>query len=128
MDDISAGLTRKVIGLAIRVHEALGPGLLESAYQKCLAHELHTAGLGFGMEVPLPITYRDVHLESGYRLDFVVEEQLLLELKSVESLQAIHEAQLMTYLKLSGLPLGLVINFNVTRLKNGIMRRAMTKI
>jgi GxxExxY protein len=115
-------LTEKVIGAAIEVHKALGPGLLESAYEECLAHELLFAGISFERQVPLPIIYRSIQLDCGYRLDFLVERTVVLELKALESLQPIHEAQLLTYLKLGGWPVGLLINFNVPVLKKGIKR------
>lgn len=118
-------LTRKIIGAAIAVHKALGPGLLESAYQECLAHEFSSLGLKFEREKPLPIIYKDVRLDCGYRLDFLVEGAVILEVKSVEDLLAIHEAQLLSYLKLSGFHVGLLINFNVRLLKNGIKRRVV---
>jgi len=120
-------LTQTIIGCAMTVHTALGPGLLESAYEACLFHELVKSGLGCMRQVELPIEYDSVRIESGYRLDLVVESSVLLELKSIEKTQPIHEAQLMTYLRLSGLPVGLLINFNVKRLKDGIIRRAMSQ-
>lgn len=115
-------LSNRVIGCALEVHRRLGPGLLESAYCQCLAHELSLAGLAFEMEVPLPVIYRNVKLDCGYRLDFVVERSLLLELKSVDALTPVHEAQVITYLKLSEIHAGLLINFNVRILKDGIRR------
>ena len=115
-------LTEKIIGCAIEVHRTLGPGLLESAYRQCLARELSLAHLSFQMEVPLPISYKDVLLDCGYRIDLLVEETVLLELKSVESLLPIHEAQILSYLKLARIPIGLLINFHVLKLKNGIKR------
>ena len=115
-------LTEKIIGAAIAVHKALGPGLLESAYEECLAHELSFSGIFFERQVPLPIIYRSIQLDCGYRLDFLVERTIVLELKALESLQPIHEAQLLTYLKLGGWPIGLLINFNVPVLKKGIKR------
>lgn len=115
-------LTEKVIGLCIAVHKALGPGLLESAYAACLAYELSRAELAFKREEPLPIEYGDVHLDCGYRLDFVIEDALILELKAVAKLERVHQAQVLTYLKLSGKPLALLINFNTTLLKDGIVR------
>jgi len=116
------GLTEKIIGLAIEVHKVLGPGLLESAYEGCLAHELTLANISFERQVPLPVSYKSLQLDCGYRIDFLVEKTLVLELKAVESLQSIHEAQLLTYLKLGGWPIGLLINFNVPVLKKGIKR------
>ncbi|HPC19385.1 MAG TPA: GxxExxY protein [Kiritimatiellia bacterium] len=115
-------LTEKVIGCAIEVHRALGPGLLESAYQQCLAYELKLNGIPFRTEVPVPIAYKGIQLECGYRLDFVVDDRLILELKSVDEITGIHRAQLLTYLKLTGIPTGLLINFNVARLIDGLER------
>jgi len=116
------GLTGKIIGAAIEVHKALGPGLLESAYEECLAHELSLANISFERQLALPVTYKSLQLDCGYRLDFLVEQTVVVELKAVESLQPIHEAQLLTYLKLGGWPIGLLINFNVSVLKKGIKR------
>jgi GxxExxY protein len=115
-------LTEPVIGLAIHVHRALGPGLLESVYAACLAHELRKAGTPFVAQRPLPVQYDGVHLDCGYRLDLVVAGQLIVEVKSVQALAPIHTAQILTYLKLTGCPIGLLINFNVPLLKNGIKR------
>jgi len=115
-------ITEKIIGAAIEVHKTIGPGLLESAYEECLAHEMQLRGLKFDRQVPLPVTYKGVKLECGYRLDFLVEEAVVLELKAVDALQPIHEAQLLTYLKLGGWTVGLLINFNVPVLKSGIKR------
>lgn len=115
-------LSERIIGCALTVHRALGPGLLESAYQTCLAHELSLAGLRVATERMLPIHYRDVAIDAGYRPDIVVEDCVLVELKAVERLLPIHEAQVLTYLKLSGIKLGLLINFNVRLLKTGIRR------
>ncbi len=115
-------LTERVIGACIEIHRALGPGLLESAYEECLCYELSQGGIGFERQKPLPVHYKDVKLDCGYRLDLVVEEKIIIELKAVESLLPIHEAQLLTYLKLSGITLGLLINFNVAMLKQGIKR------
>jgi GxxExxY protein len=115
-------LTERVIGLCIEVHKHLGPGLLESAYQTCLAFELEEAGLSFEKEVHLPIRYKGRTLDANYRMDFVVEDRLVLELKSVEALLPIHEAQVLTYLRLSGRSVGLLINFNANLLKQGIKR------
>lgn len=117
-------LTSRVIGACIEIHRELGPGLLESAYAECLAYELAKAGLHFERQSALPVRYKEVQLDCGYRLDFVIEGVLILELKSVAELHPIHEAQLLTYLKLDKKPLGLLINFNVPVLKQGIKRVA----
>jgi GxxExxY protein len=115
-------LSKEIIGAAIEVHRQLGPGLLETAYEKCLCHELKIRSMNFECQQSLPVKYKGLNLECGYRLDVVVENLVILELKSVQAIEPIHEAQLLTYLKLSGLKLGLLINFNVTVLKNGIKR------
>jgi GxxExxY protein len=115
-------ITQKIIGAAIEVHKSIGPGLLESAYEECLAHEMRIRGLNFQRQVPLPVAYKGVTLDCGYRLDFVVETVVVVELKAVESLQPIHEAQVLTYLKLGGWTVGLLINFNVPVLRDGIKR------
>lgn len=115
-------VSNRTIGCALKVHRAVGPGLLESTYQQCLTHELLLSGLGFRAQHPLPVTYKGVELDCGYRLDFLVEDELVVELKSVEGILPIHEAQLLTYMKLAGVRIGLLINFNVTRLKDGIRR------
>ena len=119
---VTNGLTEKIIGAAIEVHKVLGPGLLESAYEECLAHELSFSNISFERQVELPVTYKSLQLDCGYRLDFLVEKAVVLELKVVQSLQPIHEAQVLTYLKLGGWPIGLLINFNVPVLKKGIKR------
>jgi len=118
-------LTEQIIGAAIEVHRALGPGLLESAYQICMAHEFELRGIGFRREVPLPIHYKQVTLDCGYVMDFVVEEKIVFELKAVDKVIPIHEAQLLTHLKLSGHRLGLLINFNVPLIRNSIIRRVL---
>ncbi|MBI2838741.1 MAG: GxxExxY protein [Acidobacteria bacterium] len=115
-------LTERIIGAAIEVHRTIGPGLLESAYEECLAHELRLHGLEFERQVPLPVNYKGVKLDSGYRLDFLVGKFVVVELKAVDALQPIHEAQLLTYLKLGGWTLGLLLNFNVPVLKDGFKR------
>ena len=115
-------LTDRVIGLAIEVHRGLGPGLLESAYEECLCYELKENEVSFKRQVPLPVVYKSVKLDCSYRMDIVVDERLILELKTVERLLPLHDAQLLTYLKLSGLRTGLLLNFNVPVLKNGIKR------
>ncbi|MCP2729875.1 GxxExxY protein [Limnofasciculus baicalensis] len=119
---IGNDLSGKVIGLAMKVHTALGPGLLESTYEACLEYELKKAGLKVEKQKALPLVYEEVHLECGYRIDLFVENQLIIEIKAVESLHPIHSTQLLTYLKLSKCKLGLLINFNVTHLKDGIKR------
>ena len=115
-------LTHQVIGAAMEVHTHLGPGLLESAYEECLCHELNALKFPYERQIALPVTYKGVSLDCGYRMDVVVAGSLLLELKSVETLLPIHEAQLLTYLRLSGMRLGLLVNFNVPLLKTGIKR------
>lgn len=115
-------LTEKIIGCAIEVHRNFGPGLLESAYEHCLAHELSLNNIPFRIQTPIPIEYKGVNLDCGYRIDVLVDEQVILELKSVEKILAIHEAQLLTYMKLANISIGLLINFNVMRLVDGIRR------
>ena len=115
-------LSNRVIGCAIEVHRELGAGLLESTYAQCLAYELSQAGIGFNLQHPLPVKYKAIHLECGYRVDVLVEDSLILELKCVEAIQRIHEAQLLTYMKLARIQIGLLINFNVSQLKAGIRR------
>jgi GxxExxY protein len=118
-------LTGKVIGAAIEVHRVLGPGLLESAYEECLCHELNLVGLAFERQVPLPVVYKGVRLDCGYRLDVVVEGRLVVELKTVERLMPVHDAQLLTYLRLSQIHTGLILNFNVPVLRDGIKRMVL---
>lgn len=115
-------VTEKIIASAIAVHRELGPGLLESAYEACLAYELAERGLNVERQRALPVSYRGVSVECGYRMDLLVEQAVVVELKSVERLEPIHEAQLLSYLKLSGCQVGLLINFNVKLLKHGIRR------
>jgi GxxExxY protein len=115
-------LSQNVIGCAIEVHRNLGPGLLESTYRQCLACELSHVRIPFQMELPLPVRYKDLLLDCGYRIDLLVRSDLIVEIKSVETLLAIHQAQILTYLRLSKVSLGLLINFNVTKLQNGIKR------
>jgi GxxExxY protein len=117
-----AELTHAIIGAAIDVHRALGPGLLESAYEECLARELATRNIPFERQKPLPLVYRDVKLECGYRVDFLIDKRVVLELKAVDALAPIHDAIVLTYLRLSGCKIGLLINFNTTVLKDGIRR------
>lgn len=118
-------LSGRVIGCALEVHRALGPGLLESAYEQCLAHELTRAGLNFQRQKSMPVNYKARNLDCGYRLDFLVEDRLILELKSVEKITELHRAQLLSYLRLSGLRCGLLLNFNSLRLKDGLVRIVM---
>lgn len=115
-------LTDKIIGCAIEVHRELGPGLLESAYEECLCRELAIQNIKFARQVPIPVEYKGIKLDCGFRIDLVVESEVVIEIKSVEQLQPIHEAQLLTYLKLSGLRIGLLLNFNEMTLKSGIKR------
>lgn len=121
-------LTSIVIGKAIEVHRALGPGSLESAYQECLLYELQQAGLFVEREKALPIVYKEVKLEHGYRLDLLIEGLLVIELKTVEALTDVHTAQILTYLRLGNFPLGLLINFHVKMLREGIRRYANTSL
>jgi len=115
-------IANKVIGLAIEVHSALGPGLLESAYQECLFYKLGTSGLRVEKEKPMPLIFEEVKLECGYRIDLLVENKLVIEVKSVEAFNDVHLAQTLTYMKLGNYKLGLLINFNVALLKHGIKR------
>ena len=115
-------ITEKIIGEAIYVHRNLGPGLLESTYQNCLYHRLKSIGLKVEKEKPLPVFFDGIFLECGYRLDLVVEDSVVLELKSIKKLKDIHKAQMITYLKLSGYRIGLLINFNVLKLVDGLIR------
>ncbi len=118
-------VTEVIIGGAIEVHRELGPGLLESAYQACLLHELIQRGVAVRQQVELPVVYKGVRLDCGYKLDMLVEDQVIVELKSVEKLDRIHEAQLLSYLRLADKKVGLLINFNVTQLINGVKRRVL---
>jgi GxxExxY protein len=115
-------LSREIIGAAIEVHKQLGPGLLESAYETALAHEFSLRGIVFERQKPLPVIYKDVKLDCEYRLDFLVNELVIVELKAVDKLMPIHEAQVITYLKLANCKLGLLLNFNVRLMKHGIKR------
>jgi GxxExxY protein len=115
-------LSEKIIGAAIKVHKNLGPGLLESAYEECLYYELEKLQLTVEKQKPMPLIYEDVKLDIGYRLDIMVENKVVIEIKSVDALNDVHLAQILTYLKLSNCKLGLLINFNVSLLKNGIRR------
>lgn len=115
-------LTKEVIGAAIEVHRTLGPGLLESAYEECLCHELTLRNLAFRRQVPLPVTYKGIQLDCGYRMDLVISQALVVELKTVDRLQRVHDAQVLTYLRLSGIQRGLLINFQGELLKSGLKR------
>ena len=115
-------LTQKIIGFAIEVHRQLGPGLLESAYEECLCYELKGAMIPHQRQVPLPVVYKSVRLYCGYRMDLVVEDRVIVELKTVERLLPVHEAQLLTYLKLSQIPTGLLLNFGAAVLRDGLRR------
>lgn len=115
-------LSNKVIGCAIEVHRALGPGLLESTYEQCLARELSMQNISFELQSALPVLYKGLRLDCGYRVDLLIEKQLIIELKTVEKLLPIHEAQILTYMKLANISIGLLINFNAVLLKDGIKR------
>lgn len=115
-------ITEKVIACAIEVHKRLGPGLLESAYEECLSYELMSAGLAIERQVPVPVVYKEIKLECGYRIDILVERTVLIELKAIEAFAPVHEAQILTYMKFAKKSIGLLINFNVTLLKDGIKR------
>src|SRR5687767_2553179 len=118
-------VTEKIIYAAIEVHKALGPGLLESVYQTCMVHEAKLLKLNFEQQVPLSVNYKGIQLDGGYRLDFIFEKRVIVELKAIEEVLPIHEAQLMTYLKLTNIHVGLLLNFNVPVLKEGIYRRVV---
>ena len=118
-------LSNKVIGCAIEVHRNLGPGLLESTYEQCLAHELKIREIPFKLQHPLPVKYKGIKLDCGYRIDLLVDNNLIVELKSVDNLLPIHQAQLLTYMKLSGIKVGLLMNFNVEYIKKGIKRMVL---
>jgi GxxExxY protein len=122
---LHAELTGQVIAAAVEVHRELGPGLLESAYQACLCHELATRRIDFRTEVALPVDYKGIHLDCGYRMDLVVAEKIAVELKSIDKILPIHQAQLLTYLRLSRMRVGLLINFNVPILRHGVIRRVL---
>jgi GxxExxY protein len=117
--------TGPIVSSAIEVHRYLGPGLLESAYEECLCHEFHLRGLSFKRQIPLPLIYKGLPLDCGYQIDLLVEDQVILELKSVENILPVHEAQLLTYMKLAHKNVGLLINFNVPVLTKGIVRRVL---
>ena len=116
------GLSKRVIGCAIEVHRELGPGLLESTYEQCLAREMQLSGITFQLQHPQPVQYKGIRLDCGYRIDLLVEDEWIIELKSVDPIKGIHEAQRLTYMKLASVKIGLLINFNVTKLKDGIKR------
>ena len=115
-------LSSKVIGCAIEVHRELGPGLLESTYEQCLAYELSQAKIPFKLQLELPVEYKEIRLDCGYRIDLMVDERLIIELKSVDQLLSIHSAQILTYMKLAGVGVGLLINFNIEVLRRGVRR------
>ena len=118
-------MTKEIIGAAIEVHRELGPGLLESAYEACLCYEFKMRGIDVDCQVPLPVKYKDMRLDCGYRIDACVKDRVIIELKSVDGLTDLHRAQLLTYLRLSGKKVGLLLNFNVPVLKDGILRMAL---
>jgi len=124
-EDLKDPRTSPIIGAAIEVHRHLGPGLLESGYEECLCHELHLRGLDYKRQIELPVSYKGLSLDCGYRIDIIVQDEVILELKSVEKLLPIHQAQLLTYMKLAGKRVGLFINFNVPQLTQGIVRRVL---
>lgn len=115
-------LSKRVIGCALEVHKNLGPGLLESTYEQCLAHELKCAGIPFMLQHPLPVNYNGIKLDCGYRVDLFVDNKIIVELKSVDKVLPIHQAQLLTYMKLAGVKIGLLMNFNVRFMREGIKR------
>jgi GxxExxY protein len=119
-NEVRDAVTGQVIGCAIRVHRALGPGLLESAYDQCLAYEFSARGVNFTRQTPVPVIYEQVRLDCGYRVDFIVENNLVVELKAIDQIRPIHQAQIIIYLKLLRIKRGLLINFNVTRLVDGL--------
>ncbi|MGD8372340.1 MAG: GxxExxY protein [Syntrophobacterales bacterium] len=118
-------LSHRVIGCALEVHRHLGPGLLESTYEQCLAHEMKMASIPFKLQCPMPVQYRGIKLDCGYRIDLLVDDRIIIELKSVDRVLPIHQAQLLTYMKLSGMPIGLLLNFNVKYMKSGIKRMVL---
>lgn len=124
--DLGARLSQKIIGAAIEVHQALGPGLLESIYEECMSLQMKEDGLSFERQKEIPVVYKGKKLDVTYKADFIVENKIILELKAVEKVLPIHEAQLLTYLKLAGLSLGLFMNFNSVLLKDGIKRMALS--
>ena len=125
MTYLHQNLTEQIIGAAIEVHKELGPGLLESAYEQCLCHELHMRHIDFQRQVQLPVAYKGLNLDCGYCIDLIVQDAVVLELKSVDKFEAVHQAQLLTYLRLSGKRVGLLLNFNTPVLTQGIIRRIL---
>jgi len=125
MELLEKELPERILDAALEVHRALGPGLLESAYEECFCFELAQRGIRVERQRPIPLTYKEVHLDCGYRADVVVESRVLIEIKALEVLHPIHEAQLMTYLRLSGIRVGLLLNFNCKQMKDGIIRRVI---
>lgn len=125
IEEYDRGLSNAIIGAAMEVHRALGPGLLESAYEACFAHEMSLRGIPYCSQVALPVEYKGTRLDCGYRMDVVVDERIVVELKTVEAILPIHEAQLLTYLRLSGLRIGLLLNFHSSTLAKGICRRVL---
>lgn len=122
---IEGALTKEVIGAAIEVHRHLGPGLLESAYEVCMCHELAQRGVSFRRQVEIPVVYKGVSLDCGYKLDILVDEKVILELKAVEAILPVHEAQLLTYLRLSQKRVGFILNFHVPQMRKGILRKVL---
>jgi GxxExxY protein len=118
-------LTEKILGAAIEVHRILGPGLMESAYEECLCHELNLRGLRFERQLTVPVSYKGVNLDCGYKLDLLIENTVILELKCVERITSLHEAQLLTYMKLLNKPVGFIVNFNVAVMRAGIVRKVL---
>jgi GxxExxY protein len=118
-------ITESVIGAALEIHQQIGPGLLESAYEECLCHELTLRRIGFQRQLSLPVQYKGVKLECGYRLDLLVEDTVVVEIKAVDSLLPVHEAQLLSYRQLGGWPVGLLLNFHAARLKDGLRRKVL---
>ena len=125
--DLGARLSQKIIGAGIEVHKYLGPGLLESIYEEALAIELKHAGLAFERQKSIPVEYKGIPIGNNFKADFIVEDKMIIELKSVEKVMPIHEAQLLTYMKLSNIELGLIMNFNTVLLKDGIKRMALSR-
>jgi GxxExxY protein len=118
-------LTEQILGAVIEVHKVLGPGLMESAYEECLCHELNLRSLRFERQITVPVSYKGVNLDCGYKLDLLIENKVILELKCVERISSIHETQLLTYIKLLNKPVGFIINFNVPVMKAGIVRKVL---